>query len=159
MEGYTAALVAAGATVHEINTAGSYQGYWLARVTTADGREGFVLDSFGSCSGCDAFEAEFAFDSHRYEHEGNDTNGWLDITQPETFREGCASCDALWERLVKFGADYLRDSFYTTDGLVATTLAENLIPYDKAALLAEHFVPQVADASTREQLLAKLKEA
>jgi hypothetical protein len=59
--GYELALIAAGATVHDFERFGSYQGDWLARVTLPDGRTGWIKDYYGSCSGCDAFEAEFSW--------------------------------------------------------------------------------------------------
>lgn len=57
---YQAALEAAGATVHQFEEFGSYQGDWWARVTY-HGELGWVNGSYGSCSGCDAFEAEFGW--------------------------------------------------------------------------------------------------
>jgi hypothetical protein len=58
---YEQALKAAGVTVHEFKEFGSYQGDWLAKVTLPDGRAGWIKDYFGSCSSCDAFEAEFGW--------------------------------------------------------------------------------------------------
>lgn len=57
---YQRALEAAGATVHDFTEFGSYQGTWLARVTF-NGTTGWIEGSYGSCSGCDAFEAEFGY--------------------------------------------------------------------------------------------------
>ena len=57
---YQEALEAAGATVHAFEFFGSYQGDWWAKVTY-NGETGWVHGSYGSCSGCDAFEAEFGF--------------------------------------------------------------------------------------------------
>ena len=62
-DSYTGALVAAGATVHECKWFGDYQGHWIADVTLPDGRRGLILGYYGSCSGCDAFEAEFGYDA------------------------------------------------------------------------------------------------
>lgn len=58
---YRAALEAAGAEVHEFQEFGSYQGDWIAKVTFK-GETGFVRGSYGSCSGCDAFESEFGYE-------------------------------------------------------------------------------------------------
>ena len=55
---YESTLEAAGATVHAFKEFGSYQGDWWAKVTYK-GVTGWVTGSFGSCSGCDAFESEF----------------------------------------------------------------------------------------------------
>ncbi len=104
MEGYTAALTAAGATVLNMFVGGSYQGSWLARVRTADGREGWILDAYGSCSGCDAFESEFAYDRHAYYSHGQNV-----YAEDGNFVEGCSECDALKARLVEFGERYLAE--------------------------------------------------
>ena len=41
---------------------GSYQGRLLAKITV-EGLEGprYIIDYYGSCSGCDAYEAEFGY--------------------------------------------------------------------------------------------------
>ena len=58
--GYRSALEAAGAKVLDFEQFGSYQGTWIAHVEL-DGVRGFVSGSFGSCSYCDAFDAEFGY--------------------------------------------------------------------------------------------------
>lgn len=97
---YQEALEAAGATVTHFDSFGSYQGDWLALVTY-DGRTGWIKGSFGSCSGCDAFAAEFGYefdpqcDEHRYEAD--------DPTCLE-----CLSRKALRQiKLAEFGREYL----------------------------------------------------
>ena len=55
--GYPAALQAAGFHVIDFQDFGSYQGDWLAFVQYK-GQYGFIRGAYGSCSGCDAFEAE-----------------------------------------------------------------------------------------------------
>lgn len=77
---YELALEAAGCDVIEYVVFGSYQGEWLALVNHA-GHRGVVEGSYGSCSGCDAFEAEF---------------GWNDDER-----------DDYQERLKSFGEGYL----------------------------------------------------
>lgn len=57
---YDDALRAAGAEVHAYQTFGSYQGDWLAKVTF-DGETFWIRDYFGSCTVCDAFEAEVGY--------------------------------------------------------------------------------------------------
>jgi hypothetical protein len=79
---YELALHMAGANVHAHRQFGSYQGDWWALVTVK-GKTGWITDSYGSCSGCDAFEAEF---------------GWSDDE-----REDYAA------RLANFGRRYLDD--------------------------------------------------
>lgn len=109
---YEGALVAAGATVHNFSQFGSYQGDWWAFVTLADGRTGWINGSYGSCSGCDALEAEFDYgvdkcEAHRWEYD--------DKTKP------CAECDRAKAeadaKFAAFGAGYL-------DGLMSQEDAE-----------------------------------
>lgn len=61
--GYALALHCAGVDVLDFENFGSYQGEWWARVQFPSGEIFFVPGSYGSCSGCDAFEAEFEWDS------------------------------------------------------------------------------------------------
>src|SRR6185312_7049306 len=68
MSGYQEAMEAAGAVVHAYEEFGDYQGSWYAKVTY-QGETGWVEGAYGSCSGCDAFEAEFGYS---YEPEEND---------------------------------------------------------------------------------------
>jgi hypothetical protein len=73
---YTQALEAAGATVHAAEYFGSYQGDAMADVTY-EGRRGILAFGFGSCSGCDDFEATFGYDDgetcdeHRWEADAD----------------------------------------------------------------------------------------
>lgn len=60
--GYTSALEAAGCEILEFKEFGSYQGEWLACVNY-NGEIGVVEGWYGSCSGCDAFQSEFDWDS------------------------------------------------------------------------------------------------
>lgn len=78
--GYEGALQAAGCEVLDFKEFGSYQGEWLACVKI-NGDIGVVEGWYGSCSGCDAFEAEF---------------GWSDREAPD-----------YEERLKSFGEGYL----------------------------------------------------
>lgn len=64
--GYQSALQAAGANVLEFQGFGSYQGEWYALVEY-NGIRGWVSGSFGSCSHCDAFEAEFGYTREVYD--------------------------------------------------------------------------------------------
>lgn len=61
---YEEALGAAGATVIDFKEFGSYQGDWWALVRF-NGQVGFVTGSYGSCSGCDAFQAEMGYGDER----------------------------------------------------------------------------------------------
>ena len=64
---YKSAIEAAGAKVLEFSTFGSWQGEWVALVEY-NGEVGWVQGSFGSCSHCDAFEAEFGYEDHEDEN-------------------------------------------------------------------------------------------
>lgn len=77
---YQEALIAAGANVIAFEHFGDWQGSWVALVEYK-GERGWVQGSFGSCSHCDSFEAEF---------------GWFD-EEEEDYQE----------RLASFGESYL----------------------------------------------------
>ena len=59
---YESALIAAGAEVLEFAKFGDYSGEWFAKVRY-NGETGWIQDWYGSCSYCDAFQAEFDWDS------------------------------------------------------------------------------------------------
>lgn len=103
--GYQRALEAAGATVHAYEEFGSYQGDWWARVTIGD-RSGWIHDYFGSCSGCDAFEADFAWGEETPEALAAFGSRYLDdiITQEaaETEAAKFADWDTTADEVVAF---------------------------------------------------------
>lgn len=82
---YKEALEANGLEIIEFKEFGSYQGTWIAK--TSEGK--FIEGSYGSCSGCDAFEAEF---------------GWID--------------DPTKEQLATFGKAYI-DGAETKDEIIS----------------------------------------
>jgi hypothetical protein len=55
-------LEEAGAKVFAFQDFGSYQGDWLAKVEYK-GKQGWIRDCYGSCSGCDSFEAESRYEN------------------------------------------------------------------------------------------------
>jgi hypothetical protein len=58
-----ASLVERYVDVEDIGVAGDYQGDYIFRVRERDGgRIGYVVVGYGSCSGCDAYEAALAWD-------------------------------------------------------------------------------------------------
>ena len=59
--GYQWCLEMAGARVIAYEEFGSYQGDWLAKVEYK-GKVGWIHDYYGSCSGCDAFQAETGYE-------------------------------------------------------------------------------------------------
>jgi hypothetical protein len=105
---YYDALQAAGATVHAFEQFGSYQGHWIAKVTWK-GETGWIYDCYGSCSGCDAYEAEIGYpndgcDEHEYNHEA---------------QQSCSLCanqkKANAQKLADFGKRYLDDMLLTQE--------------------------------------------
>ena len=98
---YELALKAAGADVKVFKEFGDYQGTWWAKVSYK-GELGWVSGNYGSCSGCDAFEAEFFYnyyegcEEHRYDEQ-----------------KDCLACQEnikkYQERLTIFGKSYLDD--------------------------------------------------
>lgn len=58
---YKNALTAAGAEVLNFEYFGDYSGQWFAKVRY-NGETGWIQDWYGSCTHCDAFEAEFGND-------------------------------------------------------------------------------------------------
>lgn len=99
--GYRIALEAAGAEVVEYKEFGSYQGTWIAFLK--DGS--FVEGAYGSCSGCDAFHAEFSY-GEPYEQN----NKYFDESYEEiTYEEYLIEKEEYDNRLKRFGEQYLLD--------------------------------------------------
>lgn len=105
MHNYITAIEAAGAVVHAWEAFGSYQGDWWAKVTY-NGQTGFVTASYGSCSGCDSYQATFDYE---------------DEEKPD-----------FQERLAAFGKEYL-DEILTFDE--AITRASKHLDWDMEAQL------------------------
>jgi hypothetical protein len=82
---YKGAMELAGATVHYMNSFNDYHGSWWAKVTYK-GKTGWVCGSYGSCSGCDAFQGEF-----------------------DTWMDDDTDLEDLKSRLIDFGEQYLDD--------------------------------------------------
>lgn len=104
--GYCEAMEAAGAEVLAYQEFGSYQGDWWAKVSF-EGSTFWVHGAYGSCSGCDAFQAEFnycdeACEEHRYDYPPPDN---------------CTKCEAAkadhQSRLAAFGLSYLTGNEHT----------------------------------------------
>ena len=109
---YCQALEAAGAKILQFKEFGSYQGDWWAKVDV-NGEIGWIAGSYGSCSGCDAFEAEFG-----YGVEFCDDHKWI---YDESVTNTCSDCQEVKEqyqiRLADFGKVYL-DTLYTHEEAV-----------------------------------------
>ncbi len=146
-ESYDGALTKAGAVVHNSKTFGSYQGMWVAEVTLPDGRKGLIQDYYGSCSGCDAFEAEFAYDSHQSEkHPGMEDDA------------NCAECIARSEKLAEFGRGYFAN-LKSADELGTELAGESHWSYyDETPERAAFILARMTDATARALLIARIEK-
>ena len=115
--GYQEAMELAGATILEYEKFGSYQGDWWAKVEYND-KKGWVRGSYGSCSGCDAFQGEFGYEDHEHEDEN-----YFDPIY-NGFKDGCEKCNRVKIRLIDFGKKYLGDIL--TQEEAEKTASENL---------------------------------
>lgn len=105
---YKISLEKAGCEVLAFKEFGDYQGSWLAFVVY-NGERGIVEGSYGSCSGCDAFQAVFDYGNGvPVEKDGKyyrDQYAWEeDETTKDEFDSLLQSCN---ERLADFGRTYL----------------------------------------------------
>jgi len=101
---YELAMEKAGATVHVFESFGSYQGDWWAKVTY-NGKTGWINGSYGSCSGCDAFQAEFGGGGH-YVGEDYESEYHSEYTDGFPFAD-CQKCADDIQKLADFGRSYL----------------------------------------------------
>lgn len=106
MASYEGALEAAGAVVHVSEFFGSYQGDWWAKVTY-EGTTGWVHGSFGSCSGCDALQAEFDYDDEPEKKFKDWAESWKREGQKNTRWEWQKAKTAFQKRYADFGRSYL----------------------------------------------------
>lgn len=99
---YKEALKLAGNTeVHLYEQYGSYQGRWLALVTH-EGKTGWLIEYYGSCSGCDPFESKLGYSGH--EHPDNK---WFDPFWDEKgFDSSCGRCTIFKKSVVEFAEGY-----------------------------------------------------
>jgi len=116
---YATALEAAGATVLAFQSFGSYQGDWWAKVRFED-KTVWVHGYYGSCSGCDSFNAEFTWEGDKCdEHAYNDAAAAM-----------CLDCQAAAQKyadnLARFGARYLEPSEVLDQAAAEKKVSENL---------------------------------
>lgn len=79
---YKQALEAAGATIYAFESFGSHQGEWIAKI----GENKYIMGYYGSCSGCDAFIAEFGdWDSDAPGYEERLTDFGRSYTEGEPY--------------------------------------------------------------------------
>jgi len=106
---YQDSLVAAGARVLAFEHFGDWQGSWVALVEY-QGQRGWVQGFFGSCDYCDAFQAEFDWDSD-------------------------FACEDVQNRLAQFGRGYL-DDLQTTAQVLRQYYADSDWDSDSASAAA-----------------------
>lgn len=92
---------------------GNYQGTWVA-IVEYKGVTGVVQGYYGSCSGCDAFEAEFNYSASpmfKYGHYFLNESD-MDDNMPCTFEEYQEKLKDYDKRLSVFGESYLLAGLY-----------------------------------------------
>lgn len=105
--GYKECLEKAGAEVFAYEEFGSYQGDWLAFVEY-NGERGIVQGSYGSCSGCDAFQGEFDYsEPEEYNGKYYKTGNTWDEDDQCTHEEYLQAKEELDKRYADFGRGYL----------------------------------------------------
>lgn len=109
---YEMTLEKAGARIIAFKEFGSYQGTWLALVEN-NGETGIIEGSYGSCSGCDACQAEFDEWNQPIEKNGKYYKDYGDeeITEEE-WNEYWKKFD---EKVINFGALYLHQGMNTKE--------------------------------------------
>jgi hypothetical protein len=110
--GYRTALEKAGCNVIRFNEFGSYQGDWLALVEYK-GEKGIVHGCYGSCSGCDAFQAQFDYRSDEIrEQDGKYIRYWDEEVTKEEYDAYIVAYD---KELAEFGESYLSGGLTTLE--------------------------------------------
>ncbi len=97
VDDYTDALEYAGAEIHAYEEFGSYQGEWWALVTY-NGETGWINGDYGSCSGCDAFEASFSWGRDKTDKAVRDfAKDYLDTMMGQNEAEARAAKYSSWD--------------------------------------------------------------
>lgn len=110
--GYEKALEKAGCKILDFKEFGSYQGTWLAFVEY-NGEKGIVEGSYGSCSGCDSFQAEFDYTDEPTEKDGKYYKTyWADEDDEITKEEYEELLKTAETKLADFGRSYLSGGLY-----------------------------------------------
>lgn len=109
--GYSEALEKAGCKVLNFNEFGSYQGTWLAFVEY-NGEKGIVEGSYGSCSGCDSFQAEFDYYDEPVEKDGKYFKSHWNDDEEITKDEYDKLNKQAEQKLADFGKSYLSGGLY-----------------------------------------------
>lgn len=111
--GYSEALEKAGCKILDFKEFGSYQGTWLAFVEY-NGEKGIVEGSYGSCSGCDAFQAKFDYGDEPTEENGKYYKSYRTWDEDEECtKEEFEELKKVSEtKLADFGRSYLSGGLY-----------------------------------------------
>ena len=107
---YKSALIAAGAEVLEFKSFGQYSGTWYAKVKY-EGETGWTSGWFGSCTICDAFEAEFGYDDDEkpdYQERLADFGRGYLATQPAAFFLAPLDEQSEWDGEAEDAANWIR---------------------------------------------------
>ena len=107
---YKSALIAAGAEVLEFMSFGKYSGTWYAKVKY-EGETGWTSGWFGSCTICDAFEAEFGYDDDEkpdYQERLADFGRGYLATQPAAFFLAPLDEQSEWDGEAEDAAEWIR---------------------------------------------------
>jgi hypothetical protein len=115
--GYSETLKAAGAKVIDYEEFGDYQGRWMAYVEL-NGERCIVEGYYGSCSGCDSFQAEFGWGDSPYERDGKYYKDYDDEITKEEYEAALKSYN---DRLAEFGEGYLKNP--VTKEIIETRIA------------------------------------
>lgn len=113
--GYDKAIEATGVKIKEYKEFGSYQGTWVA--VLEDGR--IIEGSYGSCSGCDAYQAEFDYSEPQAYDDGTYRSGSYDDISKEEYDAAMVEYN---EKLRTFGLSYVSE---------AQTFDEAIARYEK----------------------------
>lgn len=113
---YAGSLRAAGAEVHTSRSFGTYQGDWWAKVTLPDARRGWITDRFGSCTGCDAFQAEFGHRENISRAELAEFGaGYFDALLTQTDAETQAAENESWDLDASEAVAFVRENAWRYD--------------------------------------------
>lgn len=110
--GYNFAMEQAGADVLLFKEFGSYQGDWLAKVIY-EGKQMWIHGSYGSCSGCDSYQAEFDSGCN---HDCPEGGSYYDPIHTNRFYK-CNRCMEILEKLIEFGLNYINNNAFTQEEL------------------------------------------
>jgi len=122
---YQLAIEKAGAEILLYKQFGSYQGDWLAKVIY-EGKQMWIHGAYGSCSGCDSFQAEFDNCSHDCPIGGD----CFDPLWNDNFHK-CNECLTILNRLIEFGLHYLYNNAYTQEEIEAQFKAKDWGDYEE----------------------------